>query len=137
MKLYVLSCASCEISFSAPTDVLALAAAINELTAQTRRARTAMWCGLQMASKDMPAQCMRTAEEAHSSASPNTSLGSAALNLSLDSTGDANGVIKGQKKVAEMVTSVAGNIWKLQAPRVQHYGMYCVYIQVWIDVTVF
>lgn len=30
-------------------DVLALAAAIRELTASTRRARTALWCALQMA----------------------------------------------------------------------------------------
>lgn len=35
-------------------DVLALAASINELTTHTRRARTAMWCALQMSSQDLP-----------------------------------------------------------------------------------
>ncbi len=35
-------------------DVLALAASIGELTTHTRRARTAMWCALQMSSKDIP-----------------------------------------------------------------------------------
>ena len=34
-------------------DVLALAASINELTNHTRRARTAMWCALQMSSRDV------------------------------------------------------------------------------------
>jgi len=36
------------------TDILALAAAIAELTVLTRRARTANWCALQMASLDNP-----------------------------------------------------------------------------------
>lgn len=35
-------------------DILALAAAISELTVLARRARTANWCALQMASKDNP-----------------------------------------------------------------------------------
>ncbi|XP_064643556.1 uncharacterized protein LOC135497655 [Lineus longissimus] len=35
-------------------DVLALAASISELTTHTRQARTAMWCALQMSSKDRP-----------------------------------------------------------------------------------
>lgn len=33
---------------------MALAAAISELTVLTRRARTANWCALQMATKDNP-----------------------------------------------------------------------------------
>jgi hypothetical protein len=35
-------------------DVLALAASIGELTAHTRRARTANWCALQMADRENP-----------------------------------------------------------------------------------
>ncbi|XP_060566451.1 uncharacterized protein LOC132725266 isoform X2 [Ruditapes philippinarum] len=35
-------------------DILALAAAISELTVLTRKARTANWCALQMATKDNP-----------------------------------------------------------------------------------
>nr|QKY64626.1 CLOCK [Haliotis discus hannai] len=35
-------------------DVLALAASISELTAHTRRARTATWCALQMSDKENP-----------------------------------------------------------------------------------
>ena len=38
-------------------EVLALAASIGELTQHTRRARTAMWCALQMSSKDIPQFC--------------------------------------------------------------------------------
>ncbi|KAI0226222.1 Meiosis-specific coiled-coil domain-containing protein MEIOC [Lamellibrachia satsuma] len=45
-------------------DVLALAAAIRELTSLTRRSRTAMWCALQLASQDMPPQCLKSAEMA-------------------------------------------------------------------------
>ncbi|XP_013385216.1 uncharacterized protein LOC106155100 isoform X2 [Lingula anatina] len=37
-------------------DVLALAAAIHELTTHTRRARTALWCGLQMTTKGIIVQ---------------------------------------------------------------------------------
>lgn len=36
------------------SDILALAAAISELSVLARRARTANWCALQMASKDNP-----------------------------------------------------------------------------------
>lgn len=36
------------------TDILALAAAISELTVLTRKARTANWCALQMATIDNP-----------------------------------------------------------------------------------
>lgn len=36
------------------SDVLALAASIGELTAHTKRARTANWCALQMADKENP-----------------------------------------------------------------------------------
>ena len=49
-------------------DVLALAAAINELSSHTRRARTAMWCALQMAAQDVPLACVRSAEAATQSA---------------------------------------------------------------------
>lgn len=45
------------------TDVLALAAAIAELSNLTRRARTATWCALQMSSCDVPVECVRSAEE--------------------------------------------------------------------------
>lgn len=41
-----------KISFSA--DVLGLATSIGMLSVSTRRARTATWCALQMASKDVP-----------------------------------------------------------------------------------
>ena len=51
-------------------DVLALAAAIGELTVHTRRARTAQWCALQMSSNDMPAECKRLIDSATSSNSP-------------------------------------------------------------------
>ena len=40
-------------------DVLALAAAIGELSAHTRRARTSQWSALQMSSNDMPDACKR------------------------------------------------------------------------------
>ena len=36
------------------TDVIALTAAISELTVLARKARTANWCALQMAHKDNP-----------------------------------------------------------------------------------
>lgn len=36
------------------SDILALAAAISELTVLSRKARTANWCALQMATKDNP-----------------------------------------------------------------------------------
>ena len=51
-------------------DVLALAAAISELTVHTRRARTAQWCSLQMSSNDMPAECRRVIDSATNSDSP-------------------------------------------------------------------
>ena len=35
-------------------DVLALASSIGELTMHTRKARTTMWCALQMSGKDVP-----------------------------------------------------------------------------------
>lgn len=44
--------------------MLALAAAIRELTTLTRRSRTAMWCALQLSSQDMPPQCLKSAEMA-------------------------------------------------------------------------
>ena len=46
------------------SDVLVLAAAIRELTSLTRRCRTAMWCALQLSSRDMPPQCLKSAETA-------------------------------------------------------------------------
>lgn len=36
------------------SDILALASSISELTAHTKRARTATWCALQMADKENP-----------------------------------------------------------------------------------
>ena len=93
--------------------MLALAAAINELTEHTRRARTAMWCGLQMASRDMPAQCMRTAAEAHSTPchSANTSTSSALLNTSVDSSGEAglSSEIRHMKLVQQEVDEKSGS----------------------------
>ena len=50
--------------FALVLDVLALAAAIGELTSHTRRARTAQWCALQTASRDVPAHCVTSAEVA-------------------------------------------------------------------------
>ena len=52
-------------------DVLALAASIGELTIHTRKARTAMWCALQMSGKDVPQLRMLSA----SSGIPQPSLG--------------------------------------------------------------
>ncbi|ELU02137.1 hypothetical protein CAPTEDRAFT_172802 [Capitella teleta] len=49
--------------FQEEKDVLALAAAIAELSNLTRRARTATWCALQMSSCDVPVECVRSAEE--------------------------------------------------------------------------
>jgi len=43
------------------TDVLALACALNELTYHTRHARTALWCSLQLASRDLPIICLQSA----------------------------------------------------------------------------
>jgi len=43
------------------TDVLALASALNELGYHTRRARTALWCSLQLASRDLPHICLQSA----------------------------------------------------------------------------
>lgn len=51
-------------------DVLLLAAAIGELTTLTRHARTALWCALQMASCDVPIQCVRSAEQSVSAQQP-------------------------------------------------------------------
>jgi len=42
-------------------DVLALASALNELGYHTRRARTALWCSLQLASRDLPQVCLESA----------------------------------------------------------------------------
>ena len=67
------------------TDVLALAAAINELTTHTRRARTGQWCALQTASRDVPAHCLHTAEAAvHNH--PNSFLGQVSPLLSARTT---------------------------------------------------
>ena len=41
---------------------MALARALGELSARIRRARTALWCALQLASVDLPARCVRAAE---------------------------------------------------------------------------
>ena len=51
--------------------MLALAASIGELTTHTRKARTAMWCALQMSGKDVPQLRMLSA----SSGIPQPSLG--------------------------------------------------------------
>lgn len=36
--------------------------ALSELGSHTSRARTAFWCALQMASRDLPLQCMKVAD---------------------------------------------------------------------------
>ena len=51
-------------------DVLALAAAIGELTTHTRSARTAQWCALQMSLNDMPVECRRAIDCATNNNSP-------------------------------------------------------------------
>ena len=57
-------------------DVLALAAAITELTSHTRRSRTTTWCALQMSSRDVPQECVKSAEQAvHSYLVPALSIG--------------------------------------------------------------
>lgn len=43
------------------TDVLALASSLEELSKKTRKARTALWVALQMASFDLPESCMKAA----------------------------------------------------------------------------
>jgi hypothetical protein len=43
-------------------DVLALAAALSDLTGRTCQARTALWCALQLSIIDLPAPCLREAE---------------------------------------------------------------------------
>ena len=55
-------------------DVLALASSIGELTMHTRKARTAMWCALQMSGKDVPQLRMLSA----SNGVPQPSLGTTA-----------------------------------------------------------
>lgn len=72
-------------SFTYPADVLALAAAIGELTTHTRRARTAQWCALQSASRDVPAHCVHSAEAAITKP-PDTTLGQASPQLSARAT---------------------------------------------------
>ena len=44
------------------SDVQALAVALSELGSHTGRARTAFWCALQMASRDLPLECMKIAD---------------------------------------------------------------------------
>lgn len=43
------------------SDVLALATALSDLAVSTRRTRTALWCGMQLSSTDLPKQCIRQA----------------------------------------------------------------------------
>lgn len=43
------------------SDVLALATALSDLAVSTRRTRTALWCGMQLSSTDLPRQCIRLA----------------------------------------------------------------------------
>ncbi len=62
-------------------DVLALASSIGELTLHTRKARTAMWCALQMAGKDVPQLRMLSG----TNGIPQPSL---TTNLTATSTGD-------------------------------------------------
>ena len=54
-------------------DVLALAAAIGELTSHTRSARTAQWCALQMSLNDMPLECRRAIDASVANAAAQTS----------------------------------------------------------------
>lgn len=44
------------------TDVLALASALSCLTSGIRDARTALWCALQTASRDLPSRCIDVAK---------------------------------------------------------------------------
>jgi len=46
------------------TDVLSLAASLGDLTLDLRRARTALWCSLQLASSDLPLSCVDAARRA-------------------------------------------------------------------------
>ena len=53
--------------------MLALAAAIGELTSHTRSARTAQWCALQMSLNDMPLECRRAIDASVANAAAQTS----------------------------------------------------------------
>ena len=66
--LCIIARCSCGLSCMLPvwTDVLALACALNELGYHTRRGRTALWCSLQLSSRDLPLICLQTAVAAAS-----------------------------------------------------------------------
>ena len=81
-------------------DVLALAAAINELSSHTRRARTGMWCALQMSSNDVPVQCLRCTENASQMGKTSSSIdGSSTVGVPVAKPADAT--------VAELAESKA------------------------------
>lgn len=64
LEFYLLNfkCYICSIiCVCAFVDVAALAGALMDLAISTRRARTALWCALQLASIDLPPQCLRQA----------------------------------------------------------------------------
>jgi len=55
------------------TDVVALAAAVTELLQHTRRARTALWCAVQLTSAECAAACLTDITAARDPASPHRS----------------------------------------------------------------
>jgi Meiosis-specific coiled-coil domain-containing protein MEIOC len=57
------NCDLINLSFFEHSDVLALASALNSLTINTRGARTALWCALQLASSDLPPKCIYFAKQ--------------------------------------------------------------------------
>lgn len=96
------------------TDVLALAASIGELTTHTRRARTAMWCALQMASNDVP----------HLRGRPRPSaimakMAAAEGYLKTDGEGQTEGQIPGQTQGQEVTGEVASDVTEPKAEKVE------------------